>query len=317
MQIVTIADSATGSEAEIAVHVGFNCFAFRAHVGDRTVDVIDAKPDFPQTCERPSGNGAPLLFPFPNRIAHARYTWEGKEYRLNPRAGMQHAIHGFASDRPWRVTRRTPDSVTAEFQISKDAPDRLPLWPADGKIECTYRVHRATLLLEVRITNPDDKPFPFGFGTHTYFKLPLAAGSDPATCLVQADCSQEWVLDQSIPTGEIRAVPATADLREGARFGDLKLDNVLTGLKFNGDHFDCVIMDERAGLEVLQQFDQQYRELVAFTPAWTKAVCLEPYTCTTDAINLSARGLDAGWRVLQPGEEFKSWIQITARPILV
>lgn len=317
MDCVTITDPQTGSTAQVAVHVGFNCFSFQAHVGDTVVDVIDAAPDFAQTGARPSGNGTPLLFPFPNRIRQGRFTWDGKEYQLPLRANMGHAIHGFTTDRPWRLTARGEDFVTAEFQISQDAPDRAAFWPADGVIEVTYRVRGATLRLDIRVTNPDLRPLPFGFGTHTYFRLPLAAGSDPARCLVQAPAGEQWVLSDFIPTGERRPVPAAADLREGARFGDLKLDDVLTGLTAEVGRVECTLMDEAAGLEVLQQFDPQFREITAFTPSWTKAICLEPYTCTTDAINLQQRGIDAGWRVLAPGEEWRSWIQITARHIIV
>ena len=36
-------------------------------------------------------------------------------------------------------------------------------------------------------------------------------------------------------------------------------------------------------------------------PPHRKAVCLEPYTCVTDAANLQARGIDAGWRELPAG----------------
>jgi aldose 1-epimerase len=43
---------------------------------------------------------------------------------------------------------------------------------------------------------------------------------------------------------------------------------------------------------------------------------MEPYTCVTDAINLHQRGIDAGWRVLQPGEEYATWIDIIVRPAL-
>lgn len=317
MNCVTIADPVSGSEAEIAVDLGFNCYAFRARVGERTVDVIDAAADFPESGERPSGNGSPLLFPFPNRINGGQYTWEGREYSLPHRPGMPHAIHGFALDRPWRVIDRTPESVTGEFQISRDAPERLELWPADGVIRVRYSVHQSTLALQVAIINPDDKPLPFGFGTHTYFKLPLAPGSDPGRCLVAAEAAEQWVLKEAIPTGERRAVSESADLRGGARFGDLKLDDVLTGLHTEGSDHETVIMDEAAGLEVVQAFGVEFRELVAFTPSWTTAICLEPYTCTTDAVNLEARGIDAGWKVLGPGEEWQSWIQIVARPILV
>lgn len=317
MPPITLTDSTTGSTASVALHVGFNCYAFRAMAGGRPVDVIDSAPDFPDTGARPSGNGTPLLFPFPNRIRHGKFTWQGRDYQLPLRAGMGHAIHGFAVDRPWRLLDHREDLVTAEFQISRDAPDRVDCWPADGIIQVTYQLRGAALRILVRVINPDDRPLPFGFGTHTYFKLPLSPDSDAARCLVQAPAASQWVLEDYIPTGEVRPVPSSADLREGARFGDLKLDDVLTGLAPDGDHVECVLMDEAAGLEVLQQFDRQFRELVAFTPSWTRAVCLEPYTCATDAINLESRGIDAGWRVLAPGEEWRSWIQIAARPILV
>jgi aldose 1-epimerase len=41
--------------------------------------------------------------------------------------------------------------------------------------------------------------------------------------------------------------------------------------------------------------------LVVFTPPHRQAFCVEPYTCTTDAVNLQQRGVDAGWLTLPPG----------------
>ena len=46
-------------------------------------------------------------------------------------------------------------------------------------------------------------------------------------------------------------------------------------------------------------FDRNFRELVVYTPAQPRGVIsLEPYTQTTDAINLQPKGIDAGLRVL-------------------
>jgi aldose 1-epimerase len=53
-----------------------------------------------------------------------------------------------------------------------------------------------------------------------------------------------------------------------------------------------------------------FRELVAFTPPHRQAVCLEPYTCTTDAINLQQAGIDAGWRVLAPGASWSGDVEL-------
>jgi aldose 1-epimerase len=45
-------------------------------------------------------------------------------------------------------------------------------------------------------------------------------------------------------------------------------------------------------------------------------MCLEPYTCVTDAINLAPRGIETGWRVLEPGSEFRTWIEIKAGQVI-
>jgi aldose 1-epimerase len=315
MEPLSITDAASGATALVAVNHGFNCYQFQPVVNGQLIDVIASAPDFHATGARPSGNGTPLLFPFPNRIAAGKYTWDGREYVLPLRPGMPHAIHGFATDCPWRVIDHAADAVTAEFQISRDAPDRLACWPADGRIAVTYRVQGATLRIEIVVTNPDRVPLPFGFGTHTYFKIPLAATSTAAECLIHAPAANEWELHEFIPTGVRRPVSPRADLRGGRRYEELKLDDVLTGLDPAADVHECGVRDMAAGLEVIQRFPSDFRELVAFTPSWTPAVCLEPYTCVTDAVNLSNRGIDAGWRILPPSGEWKSWIEITARDI--
>ena len=46
-----------------------------------------------------------------------------------------------------------------------------------------------------------------------------------------------------------------------------------------------------------------------FTPPHREAVCLEPYTCITDAINLHQQGKDAGLLVLSPGETWEGWLR--------
>jgi len=87
---------------------------------------------------------------------------------------------------------------------------------------------------------------------------------------------------------------------------------VLTGLSPQPQSLDCQIIDEAAGLQVLQRCDPVFREVVVYTPPGRNAVCLEPYTCATDAINLEQQGIAAGWRTLEPGGEFRTWIEIRA-----
>lgn len=320
MEPIVIRDSATASIARIAPQFGFNCYEFEAAVGDRTVSVIDSSPDFPQTGERPSGHGIPILFPYPNRIRAGRFTWDGKDYHLPPSLvayNKDNAIHGFCLDRPWRVVDQTEDSVTGEFQLSKDAPDRLALWPADFTIQVEYVLYECELQCLVLIENPSEKPFPWGFGTHPYFRLPLSPESSPQQCLLEVPTAQEWELVDCLPTGNRRPVPEAKDFREGEYYGLTHLDDVLTGLPDDRDGSAAVIYDEAAGLQVTQWFDAAFREVVLYTPPDRNAVCIEPYTCVTDAINLEQQGVDAGLQVLEPGGEVQLSITIEAGEILV
>jgi len=104
----------------------------------------------------------------------------------------------------------------------------------------------------------------------------------------------------------------TKDLREGQELAGLKLDDVLTGLASRAGQVETVVMDPSAGLQIRQVFDEAFRELVVYTPPHGRSVCLEPYTCTTDAVHLQEHGIDGGWRVLPAGAEFRTWFEIGA-----
>jgi aldose 1-epimerase len=322
MPPLLLEDTSTGSTARIAPELGFNCFEFQANLGGRLVDVIDAAPEFAEGNERPSGHGIPILFPFPNRIREGRFSWNGIDYEIPsstcPYDATDNAIHGFCLDRPWRVVEQGQSFAVGQFRLSQDAPDRLDCWPADFLIEVRYELRGTTLRCDVRIANPDDKPLPWGFGTHPYFRLPLDPHSAPARCLVQASAAELWELTDCLPTGNRLPVGEGTDLRDGEYFDCLKLDDVLTNLAADdsGRIVESVLMDEQAGLQVSQRFDTTFRELVVFTPPGRNAVCLEPYTCVTDALNLQESGVDAGWNVLPPGEEFRTWIEIAAELVL-
>ena len=321
MDIIELKDPSSGSQARIAAHIGFNCYEFRAVVSQpdgtsRVVEVIDAGPDFVRTGDRPSWHGIPILFPFPNRIRGGRYEWAGRGYQIPsevaPYDETGNAIHGFCLDRPWRVVEQTEQMVVGEFQLSIDAPDRRPYWPADCRIRIRYEVRGAALRATIDIHNPDTAPLPWGFGTHAYFRLPLSPDTAAQQCLIEASASEEWELIDCLPTGRRHPVPPERDLRDGAEFGRVRLDNVMTGLQYESGCLKCVVMDPEAGLQVTQLCPDVFRELVAFTPPGRNAVCLEPYTCVTDAINLQAKGIDAGLRVLPPGGHFRTWIHIEA-----
>ena len=317
MNIVEITN-AQGSRAKIAVDLGFNCFSFSAVTVDgNCVDVLSATKDFRAGGHPPSRSGIPLLFPYPNRIAEGRYSWNGRDYQLTPdlvpfdKTG--NAIHGFCIDRPWRVVSQSQSSVTAVFRTSVDAPERLSLWPADAEIEVTYELSGACLRSVIKVHNPSRQPLPWGFGTHAYFRLPLSSASSAEQCTIYAPASRVWELHECLPSGKTTATSDRLDLSQSPAFGGLKLDDVYTGVKAEDTSVVCRISDPAAKMMVEQRCSTDFREIVAFTPPWATAVCLEPYTCVTDAINLQQKGIDAGLQILPPGKIWSGRIEIEVR----
>jgi aldose 1-epimerase len=302
-----------GAVAEVWPALGFNCFRWQA--GAR--ELLYAAPDlFGEG--RPTRSGIPVLFPFPNRIRAGRFAWEGKEYQLEINGPARaNAIHGFACRRPWRVIDRGSDDTaawaTGAFRCSIDAPECRDLWPADHEIRITYRLTEEALRLNAEVHNPDDRPLPFGLGYHPYFRIPFTDKEDPASCTVQVPAASYWELNEALPTGRRLPVDEARDLRSPRSFADVSVDDVLTDLPPVPPSPDGLI--ERASIRgasgVLRlRCSPVFRELVVFTPPHRQAFCIEPYTCTTDAINLQQRGVDAGWRVLPAGERWSASVEM-------
>lgn len=316
MTPITITDAATETRATIAPELGFNCYSFQTTILGELVEALDILPEFLSGNSRPTRNGIPILFPFPNRIRGGKFTWDGVDYELPATDTLGNAIHGFCSDRAWRVVRQGVDFVTGEFQLSLDAPDRLQLWPADFHLTVEYRLIRNRLRASFTILNCSSRRLPWGLGTHPYFRAPLGQAGRRDECTAEVPASEQWELAECLPTGQKRPVSPEKDLRGGRSLAGLTLDDVYTGLSYAGPQFDCVLIDERAGIQLTQTCPPIFREAVAFTPPNRACICLEPYTCTTDAINLQQRGVDAGLRVLSPGSEFHTWIDLTLGPVL-
>jgi aldose 1-epimerase len=310
---------AGAARAEIWPAFGFNCYRWRLAHGGPPLELLYDDPQLFGNSS-PTRSGIPVLFPFPNRIRDGRFTWAGRTYQLplNDSAG-KNANHGFACRRPWRVVDQGADEtaawLTGEFWGSRDAADARALWPADYQLRLTYRLTADRLRLTATVQNLDTVSLPFGLGFHPYFRA-APAGASGEDCLVTAAASEYWELADSLPTGVRRPVDGARDLRRPWRFADLHLDDVLTGLAGESPpgsdqlYLRGTLSDEATGRQLRLFTSGEFRELVAFTPQHRQAVCLEPYTCTTDAINLQERGIDAGLQVLSPGVTWQGVVEL-------
>ena len=306
---VHVLEDGRGSVAEVWPALGFDCIRWVAVRDGQALDLLYSDPALFQG-GRPTRSGIPVLFPFPNRIRDGRFTWEGKTYQLPLTDPVQkNAAHGFACRVPWRVVDSGADAksawVTGEFRCSVDAPASLPLWPADHQLRLTLRLGMGTLRLEAEVHNPDSKALPFGLGYHPYFLL-----GDGEDSLVEVPAGEYWALEGNLPTGDRLEVDASRDLSVPRRVGDLHLDDVLTTLPARPPRVDGLIeratIRANAGAPMRLFCSPAFREMVVFTPPHRQAFCVEPYTCTTDAVNLP----DGGLLVLPPGQTWSAVVEL-------
>lgn len=316
MTVVELAESTGAARAELWPEMGGNCVRWQiALPGGSPIDLLYA-PDPEELLGRPTRGGIPVLFPFPNRIRAGRFTWAGRGYQLPLNdSTQQNAIHGFTPRRQWRVLDTGANNERAwaklEFLGSRDAPDCRDQWPADYRLTLMWELNQAALTIRAHVENADAVPLPFGLGFHPYFRV--TAPSDQFSAFASA----RWELNDGLPTGTVLELDEHFDLRKPRAVESVKLDDVYTNLNEAVDpatSLRTVGRVERAaiGLSVNVRASADFRELVLFTPPHGQAVCLEPYTCPTDAVNLQARRQDVGWRVLPPGGRWNGNVEMMA-----
>ena len=303
--------------AEIVPALGNNCYAFKVADGDTWLNLIDAPPDLATLEERPTAYGNPILFPFPNRIRNGTWQFEGKTYQFDKAPESPTTIHGLLLNQPYQVENHTADGNGATLVCSlnsQDFPDVARQYPFPFKIEITYTLKDAVLTMETSIKNTGDRNMPMGFGIHPYFSVDLGTEANASQAIITVPAAKYWELDEVlVPTGKQHDVSGTQDLQSGQPFAKLKLDHVFTDVQFVDGVSRCLIENRDTGYGMIMESDAQFRELVVYTPPDRDAICFEPYTCPTDAINLEARGIPAGVIVLAPNETFSGTVRFMSQ----
>ena len=302
-QVIVLSDLVGESQAQIVPGLGFACVAFRVSTNSGEWQVLAEPPDAESLIERTSRYGIPIMYPWPNRIRDGRFTFEGKTYEMPLAPNGPHAIHGVTRGRAWTVNQTETDTngafCRASIVIGTDADD---VWPFPSQISIEYRLKGRELTVIAEAANLGETAMPMGFGTHPWFGMPLGEGGSKETLEVRAPARAFWELDETLcTTGAIKPVSEGFDARDWHAIGDTFIDDVYTDLPLVDGWFTAEIRDPASGRRVAVRSDAAFREHVVFAPRHGQAVCLEPYTCTTDAFNLDNRGLDAGTIVLEAG----------------
>jgi len=165
---------------------------------------------------------------YANRIADARFTLDGVEYKLTANSGKNH-IHGGGDKRfdkvVWQGEPVRGDGwVGAQLShLSKDGEEGFP-----GNLQCsiTYVLNNDNEL-QIRYEATTDKPTIINLTNHSYFNLAGAGNGDVLGHELTINANLYTpAREDLIPTGEIHTVKGTPlDFTEpktiGSRIGDL------------------------------------------------------------------------------------------------
>lgn len=311
-----LVDADKACRAVIVPSVGNQCFRYTWELDGKRLDLLDGGGDLDELVADPTHFGNPILFPFPNRIKGGIFEFEGRRVELPADENGVNAIHGLVRDRPWKVVDFGADEESGAWITSRidsaDVPEIGAVWPFPFSLEYTYRLRNGALENEVTAQNTGNGRMPMGFGVHPWFPMPLTEAGSRAACRLKAPVDKVWELEELIPTGRLVDPTPERDLKQGIAFGEQFFDDVYSGLNVSGPS-ESVYTDPDSGVEIAVWADASFRELVIYAPTHRNVLCIEPYTCTTDAFNLEGRGVDAGMIVLEPGASWSGRIVYSPR----
>jgi len=318
-EVVELFDRKESVRTEIWPQWGFNCLRWQVREpGGGFADLFHVAADW-EANPAPTRSGHPILFPFPGRLRDGAFLFDGRCFNLplNDSTG-RHAIHGFSPRTRWRVKEAKAAGdhafVTGELSLSEDLPETLPYWPTDFCLVVTYTLFIDRLRVDARVENRGPRLLPFGLGYHPYFRLAGTSEPDINRYVLKAGVDKEWESMDLLPTGVRAPLTLSLDFREPRPIGSIELDHVMTRIRSNTELPGQLIeIVELSSPELANRLrilvDPAFRELVLFTPAHRRSIAIEPYTCSADAANLAARGIDSGWRLLSSHAEWSAAVE--------
>ena len=273
---------------------GANLVSFEQTIDGVTYELIDGYRDAEELVRCPSSRSS-IMAPFANRIADARYTFDGESYDMQPGVDAQRGIrHGFVRTVDFDAGSQHVDanSVQITFITSVIRPDVFPGYPFAIDLAVTYTLDAQGLSMAVSMRNVGDTAAPCFFGWHPYFRfdgdLDTWELQVPAKQLVRtsaeliplsgADAFQ--VLDQA---------PETLDFRKAKPIGATKIDHAYADLVRDADgRVRTRLRDPASGLRISMW--QEHGVVLVFTADTVsrdvrRAVALEPMESMSNAFN--------------------------------
>jgi len=292
--IVVLSDVTGGRRVRIARR-GATLISFAVPSSGGTRDIADGYQDAGELDTRPSSRFA-IMVPFANRIADARYAFDGEPYDLQPgvEGASRAARHGFVRGVDFEVAELTADAQGARASFTTQAirPGVHPGYPFAVDLAVSYTLNADGLTLEAVMRNVGERAAPCFFGWHPYFRLADSPVDGwelqiPADSVIRTD-------EGFIPiAGEGALAPLSErpelDFRELQAIGPRELNHAYADLRYDTDgRARTRLRDPDSGLGIAVW--QTSGVMLAFTADTVtrdirRSMALEPMESWADAFN--------------------------------
>jgi len=253
--------------------------------------------------------GSPVLYPSPNRVANATYTFDSHVFQFEPNHGTM-LIHGLVGRIPWEVD----EPVVGDGQVSactriRFAPgtELVDVVPIRNTLEIKFTLTPGKIRYDFTVSNEDEtKRLPFGLAIHPYFQI----YDEREDVRIQVPATKWMDHVDLMPTGNMVGMGAVKpDISKPTPLSELDLDDVFYGLKESKPQ---TIFYDKLGKKVTLTASDMFTHSVVFTPVGMPFLCIENQSCSTDAHNLYAQGLvdESHLLILDPGQSMSSYVEI-------
>ena len=245
--------------------------------------------------------GNPILYPMPNRVKGATFTFEGKTYEF-PKNHAGNFIHGLVHSEEFDVESTVAKDDFVEMTCSlKFDPGRRPyeLFPFRHVFRMTLSVHEGAVRWTYEVDNSEgERDLPFGVAFHPY--------------LIYQKSRKETYLH--VPTAHLmesaKQLPSGNLLELDGHPLDARQPRSLDG--FNADDVFFGMMPDQPARVTFRDVNHsitfwasaEFTHLVVWTPD-RPYFGIENQTCSTDAHNLVSQGKGdvAHLQICSPGEK--------------
>lgn len=259
------------------------------------------------TLLRPSYTGCPVLFPFPNRVRDASYTFQGRSYRQR-KDGKPITLHSLVWDEPFQARlEHGEDFAKAQGSIAFDNPRLLEGYPFPCTLTVTCTLRHSGLTVSYEVCNDGTRTMPFGFALHPYF---YRVDGEDTYVRIPAAKRYETTPDL-LPTGRLLPVEGPYDLNSPVSSSARELDDVYCELEG-----PCAIIHKRSGFEIRMLPTPDFQHVVCYiTQELPDLFCVENQTCSTDAVNLHESCATSNLMTLAPAKSHRGQVEFVIQPL--